>query len=75
MRAVPVDELRVKRCMNIGAGEVSTLGHLFSEVHWDAFEAYVTDADSEQGADEPGMEEGVWADYWEYEGVAIGWHS
>lgn len=71
----PVDELRIKRCMNIGAREVRTLCHLFADVQWDAFEAYVTDADSEPGADEAELDENVWADYWEYEGVAIGWHS
>ncbi|GJE90934.1 hypothetical protein PsYK624_070810 [Phanerochaete sordida] len=75
LRSAPVDELRIKRCMNIGAGDVNTLCHLFTEVRWDAFEAYVTDADSEPGADDAWPNENVWSDYWEYEGIGIGWHS
>lgn len=73
LHGCPVDELRVKRCMNVGQGDIRTLCHLFAEVDWDAFEAYVTDADSENDSGEAWPDDGVWTGYWEYE--AYGWHS
>ncbi|EKM50012.1 uncharacterized protein PHACADRAFT_264495 [Phanerochaete carnosa HHB-10118-sp] len=73
LRRSPIDELRVKRCMNVGPNDIRTLCHLFTDVHWDSFEAYVTDAESDQEADEVWPDENIWADYWEYEGVE--WHS
>lgn len=68
-----IDELRVRRCMNIGAKDVGVLNHLFADVEWDAFEAYVSDVGSVHESEDWPDDGDVWGDYWEFEGVH--WHS
>ncbi|KAJ3555151.1 hypothetical protein NM688_g2732 [Phlebia brevispora] len=42
--AVPIFNLRLSGCLNIGNQEYKTLCHLFTEVDWDGFELYIPTA-------------------------------
>ena len=65
-----VDELRIQRCMNIGPSDVAVLNHLFADVEWDRFEAYVSESTGSEGWPD---EAEVWDEYWGFEGIH--WHS
>ncbi|KIP10016.1 hypothetical protein PHLGIDRAFT_281263 [Phlebiopsis gigantea 11061_1 CR5-6] len=65
-----IDELRIQRCMNIGSKDVAILNHLFADVQWDTFEAYVSDSSGSEGWPD---DVEVWDEYWGFEGIH--WHS
>ena len=65
-----VDELRIQRCMNVGPSDVAVLNHLFADVEWDRFEAYVSESTGSEGWPD---EAEVWDEYWGFEGIH--WHS
>lgn len=72
----PIQDLHVRRCINIGERDVSTLCHLFTDVDWDGSEVYVSDAaddgDSDLEYDDWDAIDAQVVDWWN---GGMGWHS
>ncbi len=74
-RDIPIAELRISRCLNIGKKEIRTLCHLFTEVDWDGFEVYVRGTSvANSGSSESEIEEYSHDEWNGYEGLeGLGW--